>query len=117
MESDNNLDELVSKIVSDITPQIKYLLTIQNKVIEDLELRINYIIDNHIIDIHYIESTLDKLLNLIQTDKTVLLYKKLCHYYYFINKEHALEYVQFYLEMYPEEKENIKKKINKKSSH
>lgn len=112
---EDKLDKKINVLIDQLAPQVKAILELQTPIVNNLELRINYIINNHIKDNSYIETTLDNLLNLMQTDKITNLYKKLCRYYYSIDKKSAIEYASIYLEMYPEEKEKIKK--YKKSIH
>ena len=54
-----------------------------------------------------IEKLFDNLLNLIQTDEVLNLYKRLGEYYYKINKELVIDYYNIYNEMYLEDDEKI----------
>ncbi len=47
-----------------------------------------------------IERALDQLLEVAFDDKVLVLFKRLCRYYYFINTEAAVYYVQSYREMW-----------------
>ena len=60
-------------------------------------------------DIEYIEWHLDQLLNW-PTDKCIALFHKLCDYYSEINPKAAKEYLDFYEELYGEEKPKTKEK-------
>jgi hypothetical protein len=57
-------------------------------------------------DIRHIEHTLDGLLGFCFDSEALLLFKKLCRHYYFIDPAAAAEYVHMYREMWdPEPKE------------
>lgn len=47
-----------------------------------------------------IEDLLDIVLNMFQTNETLDLYIRICSYYHAIDRENAMEYAQFYLDMY-----------------
>jgi hypothetical protein len=51
-------------------------------------------------DTNHIERTLDGMLGFCFHEKMLLLYKKLCRYYYYINAAHTAEYVEFYRQMW-----------------
>lgn len=64
---------------------------------------VNAIVRNKIKDEHRIEQALTWMLD-VAFDKQILqLYKKLCHYYYFINPDAAVRYVHYYREMWDED--------------
>jgi hypothetical protein len=56
-------------------------------------------------DIHHIEHTLDGLLDFCFDPEMLLLFKKLCRHYYFIEPAAAVDYVRFYREMWDPEPE------------
>ena len=47
---------------------------------------------------------LDRILNMFQTNKTLDLYIRVCSYYHAFDKEGAMEYAQFYLDMYNDDR-------------
>ena len=55
-------------------------------------------------DIHLIERTLDGLLDFCFDPEALLLYRKLCRHYYFIDQAAASEYVDAYREMWDSDK-------------
>jgi len=61
-----------------------------------------------------IERLLDKLLDLCSSDEALPLFKKLCRYYYSINPQVPVNYVDFYREMWDEEY-NEKKELEENS--
>lgn len=61
-------------------------------------------------DTRQIEHLLDYMLDFCYNDKMLLLYKKLCRYYYFIDQQGAFFYVNAYREMWDEDESNLKEK-------
>lgn len=66
---------------------------------------IDTVIQNESKDSHEIEQILDGLLGFACDDRMLVLFKKLCRYYYSIDPEAAVEYVDAYREMWVEENE------------
>lgn len=91
--------------------KIKYmintLLLVQADLVCFLSDEINDIIKNNIVNDKEIEKIFDNLLNLLQTDDVLNLYKKLGEYYYKNNKELVIDYYNIYNEMYLEDDEKI----------
>ncbi len=54
-------------------------------------------------DTHLIEQTLDGLLDFCGNEAILVLYKKLCRHYYFIDPAATADYVRFYREMWDSE--------------
>lgn len=65
---------------------------------------VNAIIRKEIVDEQYILCTLDKLLDFCFDDEILLLYKKLCRYYYPLNRDAVVDYIRYYFEMHEPEK-------------
>ena len=53
-------------------------------------------------DVKHIEYVLDYLLGFAGAEKCLVLYKKLCRHYWFIDPSAAADYVRYYREMYDE---------------
>ena len=58
------------------------------------------IIDTNSKDINAIEHTLDALCEAAFDDEVLIVFKKLCRYYYDIDKQATVEQIQFYREMW-----------------
>ncbi len=54
-------------------------------------------------DEYNIQHLLDGILDFCFDDKMLLLFKKLCRYYYYINPEATADYVHYYREMWDED--------------
>ena len=91
--------------LKEICNLIKEVMSLQDGYILSLEREIDFIILNKIVDDNKVATIFDNLLNLLQTDKTLELYKKLCRYYYFVNPRLVTDYVYCYKEMYIDEDE------------
>ncbi|MBQ8891656.1 MAG: hypothetical protein IJ068_02195 [Bacilli bacterium] len=86
--------------LKDIKKMIDELLVLQDNYLAIIRYDIDYIISNEVVDDDKVAGIFDELLSLLQTDEVLNLYKKLCRYYYFVNSELVVEYVDFYKEMY-----------------
>ena len=59
-----------------------------------------FVIENNIKDERRIEWILDNLLELCKDEKALLLYRKICRYYYSFNPISTIDYINFYKEWY-----------------
>lgn len=58
-------------------------------------------------DIKYIERTLDSILGFCFNQDMLNLFKKLCRYYYFIDKQATAEYIYMYKDMYEDDPDEL----------
>ena len=58
------------------------------------------VIKNNITDSKVIENILDNLLDICEDEETLLLFRKVCRYYYTINPMATVDYINFYRKMY-----------------
>ena len=79
---------------------------------------VDNIVNNESRDTQEIEHTLDGLLNFCFDKKMLILFKKLCRHYYYIDSEATAVHVYAYRDMWDEESINneTEKKSNPKSS-
>ena len=68
-----------------------------------------FVIENNIKDEIRIERILDNLLELCEDEKALLLYRKVCRYYYSINPIAIVDYINFYKEWYDQDTLNFGK--------
>lgn len=68
-----------------------------------------FVIENNIKDEIRIERILDNLLELCEDEKALLLYRKVCRYYYSINPIATVDYINFYKEWYDQDTLNFGK--------
>ncbi len=64
--------------------------------------KVEHIINFQVTDKNEIESVLDALLDVAFDDEVLLLYKKMCRYYWEINPQATAFYIQSYREMWDE---------------
>jgi len=64
------------------------------------------IIETNNKDINAIEHTLDALCEAAFDDEVLIVFKKLCRYYYDIDQQAAIEHIEFYREMWDNDDEN-----------
>ena len=77
------------------------LVKLQKQQYEMVKREIDGIINNKIINERYIERKLDEMLDILwfyENDETLLTFKKLCRYYYYINPQATADYIMFYKE-------------------
>lgn len=82
------------------TEVFQKLVMLKNEKYKILKLEVEYIINNNENNEVKIQNTLDELFELCEEDDGLLLYRRLCRYYYDINPVVAIEYVKFYKEEY-----------------
>lgn len=80
--------------------KIKDFMEVQNDCFEMMEEYFEFIRYRNITKKGDIERLLDTILGMSQTNKTTDLYTRVCLYYHAIDKEAAMDYAQYYLEMY-----------------
>ncbi len=76
------------------------------------ENEINFIIKNNIKDKNRIERAIDEILEFLEDDEALLLFRRICSYYVRIDPEATMYYINYYIEEYDPEKKkfgNIKK--------
>lgn len=92
---------------SDIFELCKELVSLQKQlVVQVLDysgVEVDFIISNQIKDEKRIEHALDLLLDAAFDEQVLEIFKKLCRYYYFLNPESAIWYVNQYKESYDDE--------------
>ena len=71
------------------------------------ESEINFIIKNNIKDKNRIERAIDEILEFLENDEALLLFRRICSYYIKINPEATLHYINFYIEEYDPEKKKF----------
>ena len=89
----------------------------QEKQFQQAKNQTNHILKNNIKDKNLIEHTLDLLFEFLEDEEALLLYRKLCRHYWFIDKRATVDYIQFYVETYDPNHERFgnKNKNNNKA--
>lgn len=90
------------KAFNEITSLIKNFHSIAKNSLDELSEIVDDIILSYSKDEKHIEHTLDRLLDICFDDEVLLVYKKLCRYYYKLNPEATIDYIKFYHDLYDE---------------
>jgi hypothetical protein len=84
----------------EIIQLVKSLQTVAPKAVIEYKQEMDEIIDSGCRDKRRIERALDGMLGSCFDDNMLVLYKKLCRYYYFIDRNATVEYVYAYRDMW-----------------
>jgi hypothetical protein len=69
-------------------------------------LEVDNIIENNILDANHIEKLLDNMLDFCFYNKIFIQYRRLCHYYYDIDRHATADYINAYRELWDSEDDN-----------
>jgi hypothetical protein len=97
-ETESKVDDLVQRI-GKLAEVLKNLAR-QAKSLNSVE--VDAIINDKIRDSMRIERCLDRMLDFCFDEEMLFVYKKLCRYYFDIDPEATVSYVNFYREMWDE---------------
>lgn len=96
-------------MVNDFNELAKCIVALQNKTVKQTLLvfkpEVEKIINTNSRNTKAIEHTLDALCEVAFDREVLVLFKKLCRYYYNIDPMATAEYIQFYKEMWDSEEE------------
>jgi hypothetical protein len=94
--------------------EIKKLIELQQQLakqaVDIYKQEVDEIIRSKTTNDNKIQLTLDYMLSFCFDDQMLLLYKKLCRYYWDLNPQATADYVNYYREMWDEESEKGKTK-------
>lgn len=85
----------------------KELAVLQEQKYRLAESEINVIIKNNIKDKNRIERAIDEILEFLENDEALLLFRRICSYYIKINPEATMYYINYYIEEYDPEKKKL----------
>lgn len=74
----------------------KELAVLQEQKYRLAESEINVIIKNNIKDKNRIERAIDEILEFLENDEALLLFRRICSYYIKINSEATMYYINYY---------------------
>jgi len=100
LDIDNNEFDGIFKLVDGLQSLALQALSIYSQDVEQ-------IIRTKSTDIKYIERTLDSILGFCFNQDMLNLFKKLCRYYYFIDKQATAEYIYMYKDMYEDDPDEV----------
>ncbi len=82
----------------------KELAVLQEQKYRLAENKINFIIKNNIKDDNRIERAIDEILEFLDDEEALLLFRKICSYYIKLNLQATLHYINYYIEEYDPQK-------------
>ena len=82
----------------------KELAVLQEQKYRLAENEINFIIKNNIKDDNRIERAIDEILEFLDDEEALLLFRKICSYYIKLNPKATLYYINYYIEEYDPQK-------------
>ena len=85
----------------------KELAVLQEQKYRLAENEINFIIKNNINDDNRIQRAIDEILEFLENDEALLLFRRICSYYIKINPEATMYYINYYIEEYDPEKKKF----------
>jgi hypothetical protein len=95
MEEENS-----KKFIENIKPLVEQIALIHHKAYYEYKPQVEKLIASNIKDDHTIQRLLDFLLDHACNDEVLILYKKLCRYYWDINPQATVNYINYYREMW-----------------
>ncbi|MGF7231023.1 hypothetical protein [Arachidicoccus sp.] len=87
-------------LIDDIRPLAKHLQQLQQLAYRQYLPQLESLTENKIKDDSTIQGLLDGILDFCGEEKMLLLFKKLCRYYFDINPQATARYIHFYREMW-----------------
>ncbi len=97
-------DDIDKGFAQEIGGMIKQIQELTKEAVALVEPEVKYIIRNNVTDSKQIESLLDRLLDYAGMDDiALLLFRRICRHYYFINPKATATYVYAYRDMYDSE--------------
>jgi hypothetical protein len=94
-------------LINDIEPLIENMKNLSGKAYHIYLPLVENIIENKCVNENEIENLLDYMLGFCADRKMLILYKKLCRYYWNINPLATAEYINYYREMWDNGKQWI----------
>ena len=95
------MDEISSEIINEMSDMIRQVQSLAKDAVLLIEPQVNQVIRSRVTDSKQIEVLLDKLVDYAGMDqKGLILFKRLCRYYFYIDPESTAEYIDIYRDLY-----------------
>lgn len=98
-----NDEENTKKFIENIKPLVEQIAFIHHQAYYDYKPQVEQLVASKVTDDNTIQLLLDKLLDHACNDEVLILYKKLCRYYWDFNPQATADYVNYYREMWDSE--------------
>jgi len=99
----------IYKMIEEIKKLIELQQQLTKQAVDIYKLEVDEIIRSKTTNDNKIQLTLDYMLSFCFDDQMLLLYKKLCRYYWDLNPQATADYINYYREMWDEESEKEEK--------
>ncbi len=94
-------DEIDPALIQEIGGMFERLQELNKISLAQLEPQVDYVIRNHITDNNQVEHLLDSLIDCAgMSEEGLLVFKRLCRYYFPIDPNTTAEYILLYRELY-----------------
>lgn len=97
------------EFLESIKPLVEQIALFHHEAYYQFKPQVETLISSGVRDENSIQHLLDHLLNHACNDEVLQLYKKLCRYYWDINPQATVEYINYYREMWDNEDVNESK--------
>lgn len=82
----------------------KELAVLQEQKYRLAESEINFIIKSNIKDDNRIQRAIDQILEFLEDDEALLLFRRICSYYIKLNPQATMDYINYYIKEYDPQK-------------
>lgn len=96
-------EEKAKEFLENIKPLVEQIALIHHQAYYEYKPQVEHLINTNVKDDSIIQLLLDYLLDHACNDEVLILYKKLCRYYFDINPRATVNYVNYYREMWGNE--------------
>ncbi len=96
-------EEKAKEFLENIKPLVEQIALIHHQACYEYKPQVEHLINTNVKDDSIIQRLLDYLLDHACNDEVLILYKKLCRYYFDINPRATVNYVNYYREMWGNE--------------
>jgi len=100
-------DENINKLVNELKPLLQQIELIHHAAYYQYKPQVERLIATKVKDDNTIQLVLDYLLDHSCNAEVLILYKKLCRYYWDLNPEATADYINYYREMWDNEADKI----------
>ena len=91
-----------------VKPLLKSIAFLHQQAYYDYKPQVDYIITTKITDDLTIQHVLDNLLDHACNNEVLILYRRLCRYYFDINPAVTVDYINYYREMWDDDQNDLK---------
>jgi hypothetical protein len=96
-------EEKAKEFLENIKPLMEQIALIHHQAYYEYKPQVETLISSRVRNDNSIQHLLDQLLDHACNEEVLLLYKKLCRYYWDINPQATVDYVNYYREMWDNE--------------